>query len=82
MFVKPGPNEDGPDGLHVVRIPHTHALLPAEGQEVPDNQFWQRRLMQGDVVRATSPKEAAAEQTAAAAVATAAVEHAEGTHHD
>lgn len=55
MFVKPGPNPDGPDGLHVVRVPRTHEALPAEGREVPDTFFWHRRLAHGDVVLAEKP---------------------------
>lgn len=43
MFVKPGP------GLKV-RIPHTHELLPDEGRDVPETQFWLRRVACGDVV--------------------------------
>jgi hypothetical protein len=33
-----------------VRDPLTKALLPATGRDVPDNQFWRRRLRDGDVV--------------------------------
>lgn len=50
MFVKPGPHPDKPGATLVVRIPHTHALLPAEGAEVPENLFWVRRVLHGDVV--------------------------------
>lgn len=35
----------------VIRDPHTHRVLPAEGGEVPENNFWTRRLMAGEVVR-------------------------------
>jgi hypothetical protein len=55
MFVKPGPNERGPGGQHVVRIPRTHELLPPEGREVPANRFWHRRLLAGDVVLVETP---------------------------
>lgn len=48
MFVKPAP------GLSV-RDPDRHDHLPAEGREVPDNLFWQRRLRDADVVRAEKP---------------------------
>lgn len=34
----------------VIRDPHTKRPLPAEGGEVPDNTFWRRRLMSGEVV--------------------------------
>lgn len=37
----------------VIRDPQTLRQLPAEGDEVPDNTFWNRRLLQGDVVRCT-----------------------------
>ena len=33
-----------------VRDPVTKQLLPAAGRDVPDNQFWRRRLRDGDVV--------------------------------
>lgn len=75
MFVKPGPNPDGPDGLHVVRIPHTHGLLPAEGREVPDDQFWTRRQMCGDVVLAESPEVAAEKKLTDAKATVADAEH-------
>jgi hypothetical protein len=58
MFVKPAPHPDHPqDGtkFRSVRIPHTYALLPEAGREVPENAFWIRRLAQGDVVRADPP---------------------------
>ena len=35
----------------VIRDPHTKRPLPAEGGEVPDNVFWNRRLIAGEVVR-------------------------------
>ena len=35
----------------IVRDPETKRVLPAEGAEVPDNTFWNRRLMRGEVVR-------------------------------
>lgn len=54
MFVKPGPNSEGPNGQHVVRVPRTRETFPAEGREVPDNDtFWLRRLRAGDVVLVT-----------------------------
>lgn len=44
-----------------VRMPERNmALLPAEGQPVPHNMYWQRRIADGDVVivgaLATKPK--------------------------
>ncbi|HET9063673.1 MAG TPA: DUF2635 domain-containing protein [Candidatus Binatia bacterium] len=35
----------------VIRDPHTKRPLPAEGAEVPDNVYWHRRLIAGEVVR-------------------------------
>lgn len=34
----------------VIRDPHTKRVLPAEGGDVPDNSFWRRRLIAGEVV--------------------------------
>jgi aminoglycoside phosphotransferase (APT) family kinase protein len=68
MFVKPGPNTHEPEtlgALRKVRFPRTHALLPEEGTEVPEDQFWLRRLRDGDVVRAEAPKVAPAAGEAA-----------------
>lgn len=45
MFVKPN------NGLSV-RDPVKGSPLPEGGAEVPDNTFWQRRLRDGDVVKA------------------------------
>lgn len=44
-----------------VRDPHSMALLPAEGRDVPDRDpFWRRRLRDGDVVRVEdAPSQAA-----------------------
>lgn len=36
----------------VVRDPVTRAPLPPEGRDVPDTDYWQRRLRDGDVVMA------------------------------
>lgn len=44
MFVKPAA------GLKV-RDPDSLLHLPPEGAEVPESQFWFRRLAAGDVVR-------------------------------
>lgn len=35
----------------VIRDPHTKRALPAEGGDVPDSSFWNRRLRSGEVVR-------------------------------
>lgn len=35
----------------VIRDPHTKRQLPAEGGDVPENNFWVRRLRAGEVVR-------------------------------
>jgi hypothetical protein len=43
MKVKPAPGR-------AVRDPSNMQLLPEDGREVPNNQFWQRRLRDGDVV--------------------------------
>lgn len=39
----------------VIRDPHTKQPLPAEGGEVPDNSFWNRRLVAGEVVLLDEP---------------------------
>lgn len=50
VFVKPGPNTP------VVIMPERdNARLPAEGQDVPLNAYWQARLRDGDVVEAERP---------------------------
>lgn len=50
VFVKPA------DGMKV-RFPDNPAkLLPAEGDDVPRNAFWIRRLADGSVVEATPPQ--------------------------
>ena len=38
----------------LVRDPASLELLPAEGREVPRNQFWLRRLRDGDVTEKTA----------------------------
>lgn len=44
----------------VIRDPHTKRPLPAEGGEVPENNFWIRRLERGEVVRCEAPAPARA----------------------
>ena len=53
MFVKPGPRQDDRDRPLAVRAP-TGRFISVLGEEVPDTQFWHRRLRDGDVV-ATAP---------------------------
>jgi hypothetical protein len=48
MFVKPAPGLQLPD-------PDRQDMLPDEGRDVPNNEFWQRRLRDGDVVAAEAP---------------------------
>lgn len=50
MFVRPAPDPERPGQRLKVRVPHTFALLPDAGQEVPETLFWHQRLLQGDVV--------------------------------
>lgn len=45
MKVKPA------DPNAVIRDPHTKRVLPADGGDVPDDNFWNRRLLSGEVVR-------------------------------
>ena len=49
MFVKPGMRPDDRDRALVVRGPNGR-LLSELGGEVPETQFWHRRLRDGDVV--------------------------------
>jgi hypothetical protein len=44
-----------------------YELLPAEGREVPDNQYWRRRIRDGDVevVTAEAPQRRRPEGSAA-----------------
>lgn len=39
------------DSSAVIRDPHTLRPLPPEGGDVPDNLFWTRRLIAGEIVR-------------------------------
>lgn len=43
MFVKPAPDRSVPD-------PERGGLLAAEGRDVPDTQYWTRRVQDNDVV--------------------------------
>ncbi len=49
MRVKPA------DPNAVIRDPQTKRPLPPEGGEVPEDNFWLRRLRDGDVVRVHEP---------------------------
>lgn len=51
MYVKPAPREIEGRAL-VVRDPDLLDFLPTEGREVPDSDYWHRRLRDGDVVLA------------------------------
>ena len=62
MFVKPAP------GL-LVRHPNTKKLDP-DGETVPRNAYWNRRLKDGDVVKAKPLKKAAATAPAKSAATT------------
>lgn len=61
MFVKPGPDPHNPGQLLIVRHLSTRRELPPEGEEVPDDMYWRRRLAHGDVVEAEPPAPAEAE---------------------
>lgn len=37
-----------------IRDPDLLDFIPEEGREVPDSDFWQRRLRDGDVVRSVA----------------------------
>lgn len=39
----------------VIRDPHTRRPLPAEGGDVPENNYWTRRILAGEVVRIDEP---------------------------
>jgi hypothetical protein len=54
MFVKPAT----PDLLvaNPEALPPMPRHLPAEGAEVPDTQYWRRRIADGDVVLAQPSK--------------------------
>lgn len=51
MYVKPAP------GL-VIRDPDLKDLLPEEGREVPETDYWHRRVRDGDVVQEAPAKPA------------------------
>lgn len=52
------------DGM-TVRDPETFIALPVEGAEVPESEFWMRRLADGDVilVSAAAPTEPKTKKT-------------------
>ncbi|MGY0794343.1 DUF2635 domain-containing protein [Azospirillum argentinense] len=52
MYVKPKPGA-------LVRDPVTRTPVPETGAEVPEDQYWMRRLADRDVVRAETPTVAA-----------------------
>ena len=43
----------------VIRDPITKRQLPADGGEVPESNFWIRRLLAGEIVRIDKPTVAA-----------------------
>jgi len=49
MFVKPASGRTVPD-------PTRGDALPPEGRNVEPNQYWQRRIADGDVVEAKQPE--------------------------
>lgn len=56
MFVKPAPDPDRPGENLIVRDPiDPRRVLPAEGAEVPDTQYWNQRLRDGDVIADSAP---------------------------
>lgn len=55
MFVKPNNGRSVPD-------PDRGDLLPAEGREVSQSQYWFRRQLDGDVSIALSPEQAVTEE--------------------
>ncbi len=65
MFVKPGPHQDDRDRPLVVRAPNGRLLSPL-GQDVPETQFWIRRLRDKDVIPAEPTPAAQAVQEVAA----------------
>jgi Protein of unknown function (DUF2635) len=54
IYLKPAAGRDCPDPAK------GGALLPVEGDTVPLNAYWQRRLDDGDVTKAEPPKKPAA----------------------
>lgn len=51
MFVKPAEGRSVPD-------PNRGDILPEEGREVAETQYWQRRIIDRDVVAVTPAEEA------------------------
>ncbi|MBI2769992.1 MAG: DUF2635 domain-containing protein [Burkholderiales bacterium] len=78
FFVKPVPLPSGVEGQadtpRQVRKP-TGGYLPQEGDTVPKDSYWLRRIADGDVVEAEAPPEP--EATTAPAAAPAALSTAE-----
>lgn len=54
------------EGL-IVLDPATYLPLPSEGADVPETSYWQRRLLDGDVVEVTQPRAPARSRTASPA---------------
>ena len=55
MFVKPNAGLDVPD-------PERGDLLPESGRSVDRNQYWLRRIKDGDVILSTKPKKPKSKQ--------------------
>jgi hypothetical protein len=55
MFVKPAAGLSVPD-------PERRNHLPPEGDEVPDNEYWRRRIIDGDVTVTPATKPAKAKE--------------------
>lgn len=49
MFVKPAPGVK-------VRDPISMLHIPEEGRDVPENNYWTRKIAAGDVVRVAAPE--------------------------
>jgi hypothetical protein len=65
MFVKPAENPDAPGECLIVRDPmDPRRVLPAEGAEVPETQYWYARLRDGDIELADAPDPELPEATA------------------
>jgi len=56
MFVIPADDPERPGEVLIVRDPvNLRSVLPREGGEVPETQYWHQRLLHGDVTLADPP---------------------------
>lgn len=53
MFVKPAHPELL---IPVPEAPPHERWLPVAGRDVPDTEYWRRRVAEGDVIQGTAPK--------------------------